>query len=423
MDWATYEHLVQNIRSYTRGKTFALSFSGMGEPLLNPLIYRFIQHVSHEAHTSFASNGSALTEQNIAKLRDAGLDAIYLSFNGDEQDSFLKMMGGLSYDRVLANMRRAVQLTKGSRLKILANVSITKTNQDRVTRLARMLEEENVGPVAYSLCHSRGDNLNDKSVCDTPPMPVERWTCDVMKNTLFVDWRGKAFICDHDIHGEYGLGDLMAEPLATILVRRQHLLDEGLSFKICRECNDVMRIGDSPILGSGAGGIFRDWIYDLYKDTDEPLSAATQPFKWIYKIYEKEDRVDRLVNRLLEIREVSPVGASYGSSGQNLENDEPVEEGTQASQFAVSLAAKHLACTGSIIPAVYRTRRFALRFGMAALQLSRCTHCSGFTGSPFAYSVQCKCGPVDRPVEPTYPITSPSFTLLPSFTANPDICR
>jgi hypothetical protein len=180
-------------------------------------------------------------------------------------------------------------------------VSITKANQDRLSRIAKVLEEEGVSPVTYSLCHSRGGNLSDKAVCDTPPMPVERWSCDVMKNTLFVDWRGKAFICDHDIHGEYTLGDLIAEPLPTILKRRQKLLDEGLSFKICKECNDVMRIGDSPILESGAGGIFRDWVYNLYKETEDPLSEATPPFKWIYQIYEKENRLDRLVNHLLQI--------------------------------------------------------------------------------------------------------------------------
>ncbi len=107
---------------------------------------------------------------------------------------FAKMMGGLSYDSVLGNLRKSIRLSNGSRLKIQANLSITKANQDRISRIGKMLEEEGVGPVTYSLCHSRGGNLQDKSVCDTPPMPVERWTCDVMKNTLFVDWRGMAFI-------------------------------------------------------------------------------------------------------------------------------------------------------------------------------------------------------------------------------------
>ncbi len=300
MQWQTYETIVRKIRAYVRGERFSLSFSGMGEPLLNPLIYRFIKYVSADAVTSFASNGAALTEQNIRKLIDAGLDVIYLSFNGDEPDVYFKMMGGLSFDRVLGNLRNAVQLSKGSRLKIKANVSITKANQDRISHIGKMLEEEGVTPITYSLCHSRGGNLHDPSVCDTPPMPAESWSCDVMKNTLFLDWRGKAFICDHDIHGEHTLGDLMTDSLESVLERRQKLLDEGLSFRICKECNDIMRIGHSPVLASGAGGIFRDWIYDLYKETDDPLSNATVAFKWIYKIYEKENRLDRLVNRLLE---------------------------------------------------------------------------------------------------------------------------
>jgi sulfatase maturation enzyme AslB (radical SAM superfamily) len=303
MEWETYETIVRKIRTYVNGEKFSLSFSGMGEPLLNPLIYRFIGHVSRYAITSFASNGSALTEQNILKLIEAGLDEVYLSFNGDEPDVYFKMMGGLSYDRVLRNLRKAIELSNGSRLKIKANVSVTKANQDRVSRIGKMLEDAGVVKVIYSLCHSRGGNLRDPSVCDTPPMQVEPRGCDVMKNTLFLDWRGQAFICDHDLHGDHTLGDLMTDSLETILERRKKLLDEGLSFQICRECNDIMRIGDSPILKSGAGGIFRDWIYDLYKETDDPLSHATAEFKWIYRIYEKEKRLDRLVNRLLEVEQ------------------------------------------------------------------------------------------------------------------------
>lgn len=228
MDWQTYETIVRKIRTHTRGAKFALSFSGMGEPLLNPLLYRFVEHASPYAITSFASNGAALTDGNVRKLIAAGLDVIYFSFNGDEPEVFSVMMGGLSYDSVLKKMRTAVALSKGSRLKVQANVSITKANQHRVSRIARLLEEEGVGPVTYSLCHSRGGNLRDRAVCDTPAMPVEQGGCDVLRNTLFIDWRGQAFICDHDIHGEHGLGDLMAEPLDDILERRERLLKRGL---------------------------------------------------------------------------------------------------------------------------------------------------------------------------------------------------
>jgi len=93
----------------------------------------------------------------------------------------------------------------------------------------------------------------------------------------------------------------MTEPLETVLARRQRLVEEGVSFKICQQCNDVMRVGNATPLPSGAGGIFRDWIFNLYQDQPQLLPAATPPFRWIYRIYEKEQRLDRMVNRLLEI--------------------------------------------------------------------------------------------------------------------------
>jgi len=301
MSWETYIRIIDQVRGHTRGERFSISYSGMGEPLLNPLLFRFVRHVADQAVTSFASNGAALTENNVRKLIDSGLDTIYLSFNGDDAESFSRMMGGLSYDQVLGNVRRAVALAEGTRLKLRANVSITKANQDRVSRIKAQLEHERIEPVTFSLCHSRGGNLRDPTVCDTPPMQVDHWACDVMKNTLFVDWQGRARICDHDLHGEYELGDLMTEPLAVILERRQKLLEDSSGLKICRQCNDVMRVGGTFPLASRAGGVFRDWLYYLYQDLADPLSEANEPMKWIFQIYQKEGRADRFVNRLLAI--------------------------------------------------------------------------------------------------------------------------
>lgn len=301
MTWETFSTLIERIRAHTRGERYQLSFSGMGEPLLNPELFRFIRHVSAEAETSFASNGAILTEENVARLMDSGLDAVYLSFNGDEPELYRQMMGGLRLDRVWANAQRAVELARNSRLQIRANIVATKVNRHRLTEIRERLETAGIGPVTVSLCHSRGGNLRDSAVCDTPPMGDTDWPCDVMANTLFVDWRGQAFICDHDLHGEYPLGDLMTESLEAVLARRQALLDRGVSFKICRECNDIMRVGNALPIPSGAGGNFRDWIYHLHKEQPRPLPHATPPFAWIYRIYAQENRLDRMVDRLLEI--------------------------------------------------------------------------------------------------------------------------
>jgi radical SAM protein with 4Fe4S-binding SPASM domain len=305
MTWETYTVIVDKIRAYVKGQPYSLSYSGMGEPMLNPLIYRFVKHVSGEAKTAFSSNGAVLTESNVLKLIDAGLDTIYLSFNGDEKEVYEKMMGGLNYDKILANVRRAVQLARGTQLKIRANVSITKETQDRVSRMDEFLQNEEVGPVSFSLCHDRGGNLNDKAVCDTPALGVENWPCDVMRNTLTVDWQGKVHICEHDLHGEYQLGDLMTEPLDVVLERRERLLEDSTALEICRGCNDVMRAGGTPPLDSKAGGLMRDWIYYLFKDMEDPTSEMNEAMKWIFRIYQKENRADRFANRMVELEKAA----------------------------------------------------------------------------------------------------------------------
>lgn len=300
MEWSTFETIVRQIRTHVRGERFSLSFSGMGEPLLHPLLPKFIAHVSPDAFTGFACNGAALTEANVRKLQAAGLDVIYLSFNGDEPGIYEKMMGGIKFERSFSHLRRAVELARGTRLQINANVSVTKANRDRVTRIKQLLNDEGVTQITFSMCHSRGGNLRDPAVIDTPVFAEAPSSCDVIQHTLFVDWRGRAHICDHDLHDEYLLGDLVTEPLATVLARRQVLIDHGLPFKMCHDCTDLLKGGFHLIQGD-VGGRLPEWIYELFRESSDPLSEATPALKWMYRIYEQHGRTDRFANKLLAI--------------------------------------------------------------------------------------------------------------------------
>jgi MoaA/NifB/PqqE/SkfB family radical SAM enzyme len=84
----------------------------MGEPLLNPDLVRFISHVSADARTSFSCNGVQLTEETVCRLKQAGLDALYMSFDGDEPELFGQMMGGLPFKKISA-VRNCVRLRPG----------------------------------------------------------------------------------------------------------------------------------------------------------------------------------------------------------------------------------------------------------------------------------------------------------------------
>jgi len=327
LEWDTFETVVAKIREHVKGARFSLSFSGMGEPLLHPLLPRFIRQVSTDATTAFSTNGLALTPRNTEELIEAGLDVLYLSFNGDEPGLFKKMMGGLVFDHVLRNLRQAVAMSRGSRLRINANVSVTKANRHRLTQIRQLLQNEGITGITYSMCHARGGNLRDPEVFDTPPIPEEVDHCDVIRGTLFIDWQGKAFICDHDVHGEHCLGDLLAEPISAVLERRESLVREGVRFGICGQCNDALKMG-FHIFPEDIGGILPDWIYDVYRDDPgDALADAGPHMKWLYALYEKEHRLDRMVARLisrgqdLERRSERQVNEIRGLEGRVEERD------------------------------------------------------------------------------------------------------
>ncbi len=60
----------------------------------------------------------------------------------------------------------------------------------------------------------------------------------------------------------------------------------------------AMRPGAFP-LESGAGGGLREWIRCLNEEACDPLSGASRPMRWLYRICRRGNRLDRLVNRLV----------------------------------------------------------------------------------------------------------------------------
>jgi hypothetical protein len=45
----------------------------------------------------------------------------------------------------------------------------------------------------------------------------------------------------------------------------------------------------------------RDWVYDVYRAEDGPaLSGESPQIRWLYDLYARENRTDRMVKRLME---------------------------------------------------------------------------------------------------------------------------
>ena len=136
-------------------------FSG-GEPLQRDDLEVLVA----EAHTlgyytNLITSGIGLNEQRIARLKDAGLDHIQLSF----QDSTREVNDFLSSTRTFDLKRKAAELIKGHGYSMVMNCVIHRLNIDHVDRIIELAVEleadylELANTQFYSWAHLNRDQL------------------------------------------------------------------------------------------------------------------------------------------------------------------------------------------------------------------------------------------------------------------------
>ena len=237
MSWRVFQTIADKLLAYRRIR--AVDFCGMGEPTLNPLLPRFVTYLSDKVSTFMTTNVSTLTSSLIQALVDAGLENVILSFSGHNAETYGVMSGGLSFESAEARVRDLVRL--GDKIHVSANVSVTLLSRRHLSAIKDHLNRLGVHDILFSMCHSRGGHLVDPSICDTPMPPIQNGRCDLFTNTLFVAWDGQVLACCHDLQGKGKIGDLGQDDLDRILEKRQSIMQKGVQFPMCENCNDMYR--------------------------------------------------------------------------------------------------------------------------------------------------------------------------------------
>ncbi len=360
MEWETYVQVADQILSYS--DDFSVEYAGMGDPLLNPRFYEFVKYISPHGFTSATTNATALTPKNMEKVLDAGLGRLTISFNGTDPELYELMMGGLSFRRAEDHLKMALEMSRGSKTQVGANVSVTRQTQDHLDSIRKYLEDSGVTDIFFSKCHNRGGFLKGDLVCRTPPPPSDDNRCDIFTKTLFVAWTGEVLSCCHDLAGDNVIGDLRRESLAEIFDRKTTIAAGGVKFEICKGCNDLYRFMDDR---TPDGRPIADWVYELYSDgaNVEPRPPSSLS-RWINVIYQQEDRQERLLATLAgRIEDLETVKKELETSNAELSADLTVADEWRRNverSRAWSLSQRLMRVRRAIIPE--GSRREALFF-------------------------------------------------------------
>ncbi len=154
-----------------------LLFSG-GEPLLRPGIFELIAHaVQRKMRAVVSTNGTLITADVAARLRDIGLSYVGISLDGLEaaNDRFRGMTG--AFNRALAGIRNCLQ----HKVKVGLRFTITRRNVQDIGGMFDLIRTEGIPRVCfYHLVYAgRGSALIQEAL----PHAQTRAAVDLIMNT------------------------------------------------------------------------------------------------------------------------------------------------------------------------------------------------------------------------------------------------
>ena len=226
-----------------------------GEPLMYTDLYKAIKFTSdRKVATLISTNGELLTEKNIQKLLDSGLDFIKIAISGFSQDVFTIQHRGCHIEKIKENLKNLARLRDEGGHKILVMLDyIYYEYNSHEYPLALELGQE----LGFMVSRRPG-NLNklseehpglavhEKPQEETQDLPVKD-LCDWPWKVMTVNWDGGIYpCCDYVVWGDqkpnatYEVGTSNVEEIwngSTVIDNRMVHLTKGRGgYDICSKC-------------------------------------------------------------------------------------------------------------------------------------------------------------------------------------------
>lgn len=104
---------------------------GWGEPLLHPQLWEMIRAVKAAGcRVGFTTCGSALDETNSARLLDAGVDILSISFAGATPETHQALRLGSNFRKLVTNVERIARLKKERAAAVIASGAKQSLNRE-----------------------------------------------------------------------------------------------------------------------------------------------------------------------------------------------------------------------------------------------------------------------------------------------------
>jgi hypothetical protein len=215
-----------------------------GEPMLDRNLAEKVACLRERGlRSAMYSNGSLLDEKLGRDLVEAGLDHLYVSFDGADKATFESVRKGLDFDRICQNVRAFAALkARTGKPNPAIYLSFTSVGQSRAGIRRVIAQWEPIVDRVFVIDpHNWGGNVSTKrqSLADGPA-----WPCVYLWQSMVVLASGEVALCCIDFNGNQTVGRADRQSLREIWegealsrIRDAHQRHAWGEIPVCANCN------------------------------------------------------------------------------------------------------------------------------------------------------------------------------------------
>ena len=228
-----------------------LTFCGMGNPLLHPAPEEIaaICH-EHKLYYGLTVQAPALDPHGLAQIALLKPAFIEISFPTTDAQLFSKIYPGQSMQNSMNGLHNLVRQRNGTRGMVINAVTVAAEQSSHADIISYWQAEG--FECRTQFCHSRGGNLMNPELVNAVARPVN--ACGLFATHAFITWQGHLLACCHDLTGLTQIADLTEMSISEAASRKMAILEQGMPFSICRNCDEPAAsrpIPDRPFPASG----------------------------------------------------------------------------------------------------------------------------------------------------------------------------
>jgi MoaA/NifB/PqqE/SkfB family radical SAM enzyme len=261
MTWDIFKKIVAECALYPHSM---VRMSSAGEVLLHPYATEMICYLLErktDKNVALTTNGSLLSERKSLLLLESGIRSIEISVDAATKETYEKVRVGLTFENVLVNIKRLVELRNKGKYNTRVMVSIIEQDANRkeldfIYSFWRNIVDD---VLVRKLLSFKG--LIHREEGAWAPLLPKNTPCPFLWERVLIDSVGNLRGCVSDIYNTSYLGNIMKNSIADLWRsplltswRRLHIEGKGEEVPMCNGCLDRE---------------YRSWTYNYFSALDK----------------------------------------------------------------------------------------------------------------------------------------------------------